>query len=202
MLQSNETTTQQRYFLCKYLRCRNLAALHGHWNKCTCTSLLPLMPFFPSREKKTQPQSGSRTKHKTNTTPTKNLAADCVELDGESRTIRESCMLLHWTTLVLEEFIIHRSTIGSFISPAFSDWTIMYFFHPPTDPAALQIFSCTEQKHLKNIHTSRMQLIKRNHLSRENLSASVGFVTLPGSRTDLTENSVIELQSNQLGEKM
>lgn len=91
-------------------------------------------------------------------------------------------MLLCWTTLLLEELIIHRSTIGSFISLAFSDQTIMYFF-PPTDHVMLQFFSCMSRRRLKNIHISRTYLVKRNNLNqRGNPSASMGFITLPASK--------------------
>jgi len=114
--------------------------------------LFPSKLFFTVRKK----THTSRTRHKTHTSLTPDLTADCVGVDGEIRTIRARCMPLHWTTLALEELIIHRSTISSFISLAFSEQTIMYFF-PPTNPVTPQFFSCTQQRCLKNIRISRAE---------------------------------------------
>lgn len=71
------------------------------------------------------------------------------------------------------------------------------FFH-----LLLLLHSNFSAAHLKYIHISRMYLIKRNNLNqRGNLSVSMGFITLPVSRTDLTYNSVIKSQSNKLRKK-
>lgn len=101
--------------------------------------------FLPILKKK---KSTLRTRHKMHThlSLTKNFTAACVVTDGEIRTIRESCILLNCTALMLEELIIHKSTIGSFISLAFSDQTMMYFFLP-TDPVTLN-FSAACSKHI------------------------------------------------------
>lgn len=106
--------------------------MNAHFNKYTCTYYFHQSRSLHPLKKK----STLRTRHKTHTFLTRNFTAACVVIDGEIRTIRESCILLHCTPLMLEELIIHRSTIGSFISLAFSVQTIMYFF-PPTDPVTL-----------------------------------------------------------------
>lgn len=98
--------------------------MYAHFNKYTCTYYFhQSLSSHPLKKKSTL-----RTRHKTHTSLTKKFTAACFVIDGEIRTIRESYILLHCTPLMLEELIIHRSTIGSFISLPFSDQTIMYFF--------------------------------------------------------------------------